>query len=526
MAENTDADGDGEFDDAAVQVFAAELASCEITTDCNGPLTFSVNRVGETPSADQTSIVLTCDDRYQVDLEVYVWDNANNPIAIQPDGSMGGANYKFCTVEVFVQDPQVACNDCLDDIVTLRGNITTPSGQAVEGIELYLSGGNEMMAQTDVSGGYEFGDGETGQNYTLTPHYDRDHMNGISTRDLVALARNIMGVGEIFTPYQMIAGDVDNSENISTIDLLILRQMILGDKEFFPNNTSWRFIDGNYEFPDNNDPWMEEMPEIINLIDLETCQNKLDFTAVKVGDIDHSAIPSADIDTRTGNRSTLIKALDQSLNQGDTYELEFTSDELNNLEGMQFTLSFDDRYLEFVDLEGAVAKENEFSLNFIDRAMITGAWVNTAAIRNELLNDRVVFKLTLRAKENLNSLEGLIDINSRLTNAEAYDLNGQTLNVQLGWVEAKVEAGVTILNQNWPNPWTQKTTITFELPEAQSATIFLQDYTGKVLKVYEGDYAKGVNQIEVQRGDLAAGLLYYTLQTANGHWTKKMIITE
>ncbi|MEL6867797.1 MAG: T9SS type A sorting domain-containing protein, partial [Bacteroidota bacterium] len=63
--------------------------------------------------------------------------------------------------------------------------------------------------------------------------------------------------------------------------------------------------------------------------------------------------------------------------------------------------------------------------------------------------------------------------------------------------------------------------------QASSATLTVYDVAGRVLKQYEGDYAKGYNEISINRSELSGvGIMYYTLESADYSATKKMIILE
>ncbi|MEL6988963.1 MAG: T9SS type A sorting domain-containing protein, partial [Bacteroidota bacterium] len=60
-----------------------------------------------------------------------------------------------------------------------------------------------------------------------------------------------------------------------------------------------------------------------------------------------------------------------------------------------------------------------------------------------------------------------------------------------------------------------------------SATLTVYDVTGKVLRIVEGDYAKGYNEVTLKRNEISAtGVLYYQLDTEDYSATKKMIIIE
>lgn len=90
----------------------------------------------------------------------------------------------------------------------------------------------------------------------------------------------------------------------------------------------------------------------------------------------------------------------------------------------------------------------------------------------------------------------------------------------------KNEKGVKLF-QNIPNPFNQKTTIGYELPEnVTDAFIMICDLTGKQIRKVSLTQ-KGQSQIEIQAGELSAGIYFYSL-IADGKEvdTKKMILTE
>lgn len=89
-----------------------------------------------------------------------------------------------------------------------------------------------------------------------------------------------------------------------------------------------------------------------------------------------------------------------------------------------------------------------------------------------------------------------------------------------------VPNGLFELYQNRPNPFRQKTVIGFDIPEADYVQLSIYDMQGRRLKVIEGRYEKGYNQIELQYSDLKlTGLLYYQLETSKYSATRRMIVT-
>ncbi|MCB0596268.1 MAG: T9SS type A sorting domain-containing protein, partial [Phaeodactylibacter sp.] len=105
----TDIDGDGDDDTAAMLVYVDYLLETSVMDDCSQPIRYSINRIGEGPNILQDSIYVTCDDPDQLPVEVYAWDNAYNPYAVQPDGSIGGRNYSPCETAVTLQNKANSC---------------------------------------------------------------------------------------------------------------------------------------------------------------------------------------------------------------------------------------------------------------------------------------------------------------------------------------------------------------------------------------------------------------------------------
>jgi len=83
------------------------------------------------------------------------------------------------------------------------------------------------------------------------------------------------------------------------------------------------------------------------------------------------------------------------------------------------------------------------------------------------------------------------------------------------------------LYQNQPNPFMDETKIGFQLPEAGTATITIYDVSGRTISQVEGDFAKGYNEVVINRADLnSAGLLYYRLDTPTNSATRKMLLSN
>jgi hypothetical protein len=187
--------------------------------------------------------------------------------------------------------------------------------------------------------------------------------------------------------------------------------------------------------------------------------------------------------------------------------------------GYQATLQFDPQMIEVVDMLHENAKEPHFHMGYVDQGLIT-----TSVDLNETIGEGL-FQMVIRANANIN-LSEVLRISSRLTKAEAYNSSDERLDLALSF-NGTTKKNPYVLYQNVPNPFQGQTMIGFELPEAMEAMIKVQDVSGRTLQIIRGDFAKGYNEVEVSEEQLPqAGILYYTLETADYTATKKMIIIE
>jgi hypothetical protein len=289
----------------------------------------------------------------------------------------------------------------------------------------------------------------------------------------------------------------------------------------FPDNTSWRFVDKNFVFPNPNDPFQTPFPEVVNFNNLYFDQLFVDFVAVKVGDVNASASGNfADDDTeeRSFEGTLSIQTEEMELRAGETYRLAFRAPEAA-IFGYQFTLNFDRHALAFEDIVPALAGAEHFGLALLDEGAITASWNGANAV--ELAEGEELFTLVFQARRNA-LLSQALTLDSRFTAAEAYNSQGSRLNVVLGFSGQMEKANFT-LYQNTPNPFSGVTNIGFHLPEAAPVTVTVMDMSGKVMKMIRGDFGKGYNEVQID--DLkTSGVYYYRVDTPEFTATRKMVV--
>ncbi|MEM1119291.1 MAG: Calx-beta domain-containing protein [Bacteroidota bacterium] len=453
-----------------------------------------------------TLITLDCQNLGSSTANLYVVDAAQN--------------YSLCGAGVTLTDNSMFCPASPRSFIA--GSIQTALGDMVEEVDVEVTGTGTMptMITTDFSGTFIY-EVETGAEYTIRPKKTMNPLNGVSTYDLVLMQKHILGLETFESPYNYIAADINQSGSITTFDLVQLRQLILNIIPDFPNNESWKFVNMAYPMDELNplEKGYAEQHTITN-IDRDV---KLDFMAVKIGDVNGNAKPNALVasEERNKKRKLIIKTADQQLQAGQSYIVDFHATDQNQIEGYQFTLAYDG--LTFDRWAGGVANESHFGFNLAKKGLITTSWNGNLT---DLISAKAsIFKLQFTAQKD-GSLREMLSINSSITPAEGYHKGGDVLDVTLVFNEAK-EKQFFDLYQNRPNPFKEKTVVGFYLPESSKATLTVSDMAGKVLKVIQGNYTKGEHTILLDRSELPSnGLLYYQLVTSVNKMTKTMLVLD
>ncbi|MEZ4943271.1 MAG: T9SS type A sorting domain-containing protein [Saprospiraceae bacterium] len=454
----------------------------------------------------QTNVSFTCDELGTQFVELWSVDLAGNA--------------DYCETYVIVQDNMGVCGPAGSN-ATVAGSLKTDGDNGLLDGHVELAGTPPnglppftMFNMSDATGLYVFTNAiPMASNYTLTPTKDNDHLNGVSTFDLVLINKHILGLEPLGNSYKMIAADANSSRSITTFDIVELRKLILGLYSELPSNTSWRFVDKAYTFPNPDNPFQEVFPETKSVVDVQTNQFASDFVAVKIGDVNGNAQANL-ISSEDRSAGTLfVDIAERSVKAGEVFTVDFTPG--TDFAGYQFTLNTGG--LELLEL---LPGENQTANNF-------GVFAKDGAVTVSV-DGASGFAARFRASKT-GMLSQLLGVSSRITRAEAYKADGESYDVafRFNGANGSVVAGAGFeLLQNTPNPVREQTIISFNLPEATTATLTISNAEGRLVKVLNGAYGKGLNTVTINRSDLTSGVLFYQLETPTHSATKKMIVVD
>ncbi|RMD76544.1 MAG: HYR domain-containing protein, partial [Bacteroidetes bacterium] len=296
-------------------------------------------------------------------------------------------NTAFCQTQVVIQDNLGICPPS-SPIASIGGQLATELGDPLPQMIVGLAGGVPIAIHTDLNGNYQFDNLPTGYSYTVVPAWNSDYDNGVTTFDMVLIRRHILGIQLLDSPYKMIAADVNRSNTITTVDMVHIRQLILHMTDKFPNNTSWRFIDADYEFPDPMNPWLEPFPEQITIGNLYENSWGNDFVGVKVGDVNGSALTqpaggfAGESEDRT-DRMLLLDIDDRMLVPGEEVEVTVSLAEALPLLALQGTCTFDAGALEWLGWQAGdmpSLSDDCWNTRHADEGWLALAWINEAEV--------------------------------------------------------------------------------------------------------------------------------------------------
>ena len=505
-----DLDFDGVVDTEMVEIWASDVIK-EDSHPCGHALSYSFDKAGL-----QDSVIYGCGEVGFNSVMIYVTNLTNG-------------TQSSCWTEIEVQDNNgedlcaglVGGNGTDADV---SGLIMTESGEQIVETEVKMLGSELPDTKSDTYGEYAFNNMPIGGDYTIVPKKDINHLNGVSTLDLVLIQKHILGLDLLDSPYKMIAADINKSNGISAADIVQLRRLILGESDVFVNNESWRFVDELHVFDSQTNPWSSVIPSVYDINNLSS-DMIADFVGVKVGDVTSNAKGDELVTAELRNSSDPMTFIGQVEQEGLFKVVEIRSGEFTGVNGFQTTISYGADQYEFVKIDSDaldISAEN-IGTRYASRGLLTWSWHSEVPL--DVAAEDVLFRLYFRAKTSYAKPISLTS-NSKITVQEAY-LDGEvTDKVEIEMI-AESRAGLLIVDQNEPNPWRESTLIGFNIPVGGEVQLRIYDNTGKLIRQMKDNYGIGYNEINIGRDIIpTSGIYLYEIQYKDQIEHKRMIVLD
>ena len=411
---------------------------------------------------------------------------------------------------------------------TITGQVYTYWGEGIEETIVTVVG-EEFHSDNPTTelGTYEAKEIPMNIEYKVTPAKDGSPLNGISTYGLFVAQKYLLDYApkEITSPYQVIAMDANCDNRFTTYDLFILQQLVIGNITEFPDCPSWVFVRADQEFSEDFDR-ANVFPYESSYEMMMDQDGEADFVGVKVGDILGRAMASNQSFTQASSRSNDKLPLQVSRNtiaKGEEVELTFTSAQFEDMVSYQLGLQYDPSLLEVLEFVPTAKADLANTIAGVKRNQVNVSWYHAAGNGLTVSNSEALFTLKVRAKEDI---ENIVEL---LTVSDNFDSEANSTEDVFGFeilASQAATAGTFELSQNNPNPFNSNTTITFELPVSSTVNLVIRDQFGRVVTTIQQAFEKGKGQLQVDRGDLSAGVYYYTLKAGDLTATKRMLIIE
>jgi hypothetical protein len=328
---------------------------------------------------DIVPAVFTCDDLGRQDVRVYVTDQAGNT--------------QFCNTYVIIADNMGMCPPIDTSSYAISGSMLNLYGDPIDQREIEVSSGSfSQFTHTDADGNYQVDGLLNSEDYMIVPQQSDEYMLGISTLDLIQVAKHIHSISLLDDPMQQFAGDVNQDGELNVKDLLILRQLLLNRIDNLPNEKSWRFLPANL-LQSNMENIMDlDVDEYFELLDLNTDMADLDFIGIKLGDVNGSIKNISDSD---GDRLVPLVFNIKTTESLDGCYLEFSTVEDVVTEGMQLSLQFNKDF-EILDVESGSLDVDLGDFNQHEDKLLM-SWISPTG--DEVKAGEVLFVLKLSIDE-------------------------------------------------------------------------------------------------------------------------------
>ncbi len=425
-------------------------------------------------------------------------------------------NRDYCTVTLHVQDN-------VPGGALIAGSLVTEDDKTLEhaNVEVEDMVAHEtLVTQSNANGFFQF-NVEGNSNYQLTSEMEGNYLNGLTTLDIVIIQKHLLGIKKISSPYKLLAADANQDKKVTASDILALRKLILGSTDKLEKTKAWSFIDASTQFDDAKNPWAgnEEMHSI-NLENVleDNINNK--FIGLKIGDVNNSVVVNS-----SGNihpRGIVSLDIDNvEYKAGQIVKVPVYASGFDNVAGMQIGIKYNNANLDIAKVEAgkmSIAKDNYA----VKDGVLYMSWNSTKGYTyNE---DEILFTIYFTAKDAGQLINQLAVANK--ISPEAYSDDLEVYGIELNYRNS--ENGGFALYQNTPNPFSNETEISFQLPEAGMVTTTVYDVAGKVIVQKSSIFEKGNNSVKMSKNDLnnVSGVLYYKVEFKGNVAIKKMILLK
>jgi hypothetical protein len=431
-----------------------------------------------------------------------------NTVALWAGDAAG--NWSYCLSTVTVSDNQGICDTMMIDSSSyIAGRIEDEQGDKIPLVDVFTDS-STYWTNTDSAGLYSFGAMPMNEEYIIAPGKTGSPLDGITVIDLITLAKHLMGVDSLDSPYQYIAADADRNGVLNNDDMVIIHYILLGIETSFPDNVSWRFVPKSFDFP-ADDPLSVDFPEVITINNLEEDVDDADFIGIKIGDLDASLMQTDTaglLDTENRNAGK-ITVEDQRILAGQSIKVPVYLD-APYTEGLQLKFTHPDLTITKVETDDRgvlypYLKQEESLIHFVPATGITEG------------DQKAIFHLTITADKDA-VLSDRLQLNS--ANSMAYGRGQHTMHLSFKSPDEKLS-----LHTVYPNPVQDQANFLMSLRESGDISLSIWKADGQLVYQQERYLDAGQQLWKVSTRQLAGkGIYIYRLTNSTESFSGRLIM--
>ena len=431
-------------------------------------------------------------------------------------------NVDSCRTQVIVQDPNKICEDDpnpLETVLCITNEYSKFFDRYDVKLEKQFPFYSIQLNQIGIEGCFLWNFYiQLYPNDCLVPESDQNPLNGVSTYDMVLIKRHILGNLKLESPYSLIAADVNKSGSITLVDVIEIYNLILGIYTDFPNNTSWRFVDKAFDFPNDENPFQTKFPE--KICNIQADSFPYEMVAIKVGDVNRSAIANwIQGGEATNARETVGLVLPEAfMAASDVLEVPVNLEEVGAWDGAQWVLRYDADALEVLDVYSGL-EASSWAWHVPQPGELRFVWAS--GVPEMLLPDEALASLTLRAKTPLRLSEA-VRLDETALRAELYDAEG-TQGLQLVFRNLPANGGQHAVLAPQPNPVQQRLRFPLRLEQTAEVDLRMWDVEGREMMHQNSTLPAGEQWIEVETAAWQPGMYGWQVQVDGKWYTGKII---
>ncbi len=428
-------------------------------------------------------------------------------------------NVDSCNAIVTVDDPNGYCLTAFR-IGDVGGYIRTGNKNPMEGVKVDLLGLNKSL-YSDGNGYFVFNDIITNHEYTISPNYNKNWLEGLTTQDIVMIQRHILGIEPFDHPYKWIAADLDRNGRVTSADIVWLRKLILGKENAVPHNQSWRFVNNSYKFLNPSNPLDEAFEEQTQLKGFWK-DTVVHFDAIKTGDVS-SVNGVVALNDRLRKSDLIIE--NKPFKEGEIFKVDILLDKETDLEGIQMSFDLNPEAIELLRIseyinqsKGRNLDQDEFNYNGhqLELILLVDSKEGAVKFQGKMLS------LWFKARKQ-NSIREVFTPGTLLSN-EIYPKADVPVKILYTYKElSNYQAELA----NWyvdPNPFNDKCYIEFQSTQNDEITFSVYDLTGKMVITRSASIVKGLNKLVIDANDLPiAGTYLYHIRLGDHAYHGKIV---